>query len=364
MNIIISVLIMTAISGFIGILLTFAKNTIGNYGFQEIKINDEKAIKVEGGQSLLDALQEEKIYIPSACGGKGNCGYCKVKVLEGGGELLSTEKGYINEEEKKQNFRLACQCKVRNSMKIEIPKELLDIKEFNGVVTSIDKVTDNIKHIIIKLNNSEKIIFKPGQYIQFIAPKYKGCNEEVQRAYSIASSPLDNNMIELIIGHVKEGLCSTYIHNYLKEGDKVRFTGPFGDFYYQDNERDMIMIAAGTGMAPILSILKMMKETGIKRKAKFFFGAKTEDDLFFLEELRNIENEMFDFEFVPSLSRVSDEDEWEGRRGRVTACIRELVENGDNKEAYLCGSPRMIDAIVKELIAKGIDEKLIYYDKF
>lgn len=364
MKIIITAVIMTAISGVIAFLLTLAKRTVGNYGIQKIEINEEKTIEVEGGQSLLQALKEEKIFIPSACGGKGSCGYCKVKVIEGGGELLATEKGYVSEEEAKEHVRLSCQCKVRKAMKIQIPEDLFNVKEYHATVEKIEDVTDTIKHLVFRLEEGETIEFKPGQYVQLKAPIYKESEEEVQRAYSIASSPLEKNRLELVIGLVEGGICSTYVHKYLKEGDKVSFTGPFGDFYYQDNDREMIMVAAGTGMAPILSILKMMQQTHIQRKARFFFGAKTKADLFFLEQLKEMEGDMIDFQFIPSLSRVGEEEDWQGQRGRVTAAISNLIENGENKEAYLCGSPKMIDSIVEALQEKGIPESLIYYDKF
>ncbi|MGO1468706.1 MAG: FAD-binding oxidoreductase, partial [Tissierella sp.] len=184
------------------------------------------------------------------------------------------------------------------------------------------------------------------------------------RAYSIASSPMERDHIELIIGYVPEGIATTYVHKHLKVDDEVTINGPYGDFYYQDNERDMIMVAVGTGVAPILSILKWMKTNNIKRKARFYFGAKTEEDLFFLDYFKELEETLYDFKFIPCLSRVTEEDGWSGFCGRVNNAIDEFVEGGENKEAYLCGGDRMIDSVVKALTNKNVDEELIYYDKF
>ena len=365
MNQIVStVAIMSGITGFLAFLLTLAKRTVGDYGIVEITINDKKKLEVRGGDSLLSVLSSEKIFIPSACGGKGTCGYCKLKVVEGGGAILPMEEGFISDDEIGQGMRLACQVKVKEAIKIEIPEELFNVKEYKSVVRKIEDITPRIKHIVLDIVEGGEINFKPGQYVQLVAPPYAESDESVQRAYSIASCPDDKNFIELIIGYVEGGVCTTYVHKYLKEGDELTFNGPFGNFFYKDNDREMIMVAAGTGMAPILSILRAMRSSGIKRSCSFFFGAKTKDDLFFMDKMQNLEESLFNFEFVPALSRIDPNDNWEGERGRVTDPLMKHLDNVENKEAYLCGSPVMIDAIVELLVEKGMDEDLIYYDKF
>ncbi|MBS4537673.1 2Fe-2S iron-sulfur cluster binding domain-containing protein [Clostridium sp. D2Q-11] len=362
-TIIITVGAISGITGILAFLLTLAKNTIGNYGEVIININDDEDHVVDGGTTLLSALIDEKIFIPSACGGKGSCGYCKVKVNEGAGPILPTELGYLTPEDKKENVRLSCQVKVKNDFKIEIPEELFNVQEYEGKVSKIVDLTPTIKHLTFDLKEGE-IDFKAGQYVQLRAPEYKGNDEEVYRAYSIASSPSKRDQLELIIGYVEEGIATTYVHHHLEEDEEVLFNGPYGDFFYQDTDREMVMVAIGTGMAPILSILYHMVENNINRKATFYFGARYLEDLFFVEELQEIEKKLPNFKFIPSLSRAKEDDNWTGEIGRVTDAIEKYMESGENKEAYLCGSPRMIDSTVELLKEKGMQEELIFYDKF
>ncbi|NBI07412.1 NADH:ubiquinone reductase (Na(+)-transporting) subunit F [Senegalia massiliensis] len=362
-TIVITVGAISGITGVLAFLLTLAKNTIGNYGEVIININDDEDYVVDGGDTLLSSLISQKIFIPSACGGKGSCGYCKVKITEGGGPVLPTELGYLTPEDMKENVRLSCQVKVKENIKIEIPEELFSVREYEGKVSKIIDLTPTIKHLTFDIKEGS-IDFKPGQYVQLRAPKYKGSDEEVYRAYSIASSPMLKNKLKLIIGYVPEGIATTYVHHHLNENDEVLFNGPYGDFYYQNTDREMVMVAIGTGMAPILSILYHMVENNIDRKATFYFGARYIEDLFFVEELKEIEQKLPNFKFVPTLSRAKKKDGWTGDIGRVTDAIDKYMENGENKEVYLCGSPRMIDSTVETLKEKGIPENLIFYDKF
>lgn len=327
-------------------------------------INEDKEYVVKGGSTLLSALIDEKVFIPSACGGKGTCGYCKVKVLEGGGQVLPTELPWLTKEEMEDNIRLSCQCKVKEDMKIYIPEELFNVREYEATVELMEDMTSEIKKIRLRLNEGEEIEFKPGQYIQLKIPVYDGNDEEDYRAYSIASSPKDKNFIDLYIGYTG-GTATTYVHKFLKEGDKVYINGPYGDFYYQDNrDKEMVLVAVGTGIAPILSILHHMADNGIDRKATFYFGAKTPDDLFELELIKHFEEKIPGFKFLPTLSRVKEEHNWTGAKGRVNVQLEKYIENGDNKEAYLCGSPAMIDTVVELLKEKGFTDENIFYDKF
>lgn len=364
-TILITTITITSITGILAFLLTLADRTINNYGEVKITINEDKEYIVEGGSSLLSSLMEQQIFIPSACGGKGTCGYCKVKVFEGGGPVLPTEIPFLNQDELKKNVRLSCQCKVKQDIKIEIPEELFNVKEYEATVESIKDMTSVIKKLRLKLKEGEEINFKPGQYIQLKAPIYKGNDEEVYRAYSIASSPSHKDYIDLIIGYVPNGKATTYVHKFLKEGDAVYFNGPYGEFCYQkDSHREMVMVAVGTGIAPILSILYHMKDNNINRKATFYFGAKTPDDLFLLDELKNFENTLPDFKFIPTLSRITEEHNWTGEKGRVNNALEKYINDGENKEAYLCGNPPMIDTVVSVLQKIGIPEEHIYFDKF
>lgn len=364
-EILITTIALSGISAIFALLLTLADRTIGNYGEVKLTINESKEYIVSGGSSLLSTLIEEKIFIPSACGGKGTCGYCKVQIHEGGGPVLPTETPFLTEEELKDNVRLSCQCKVKQDIKIQIPEELFNVKEYFATVVEIEDMTSVIKRLLIRLPEGEEINFKPGQFIQLKAPLYDGNDEEVYRAYSIASSPSDKTHIELFIGYVPGGKCTTYVHKHLKAGDTVQINGPYGDFYFQDdNDREIVMVAVGTGIAPILSILNHMKEENIQRKATFYFGAKTPDDLFLLDYFKDLEENLYDFKFIPTLSRVIEEHNWNGECGRVNNALDKYLIDIENKEAYLCGSPPMIDTVVENLINKGLPEELIFFDKF
>ncbi|HLR21254.1 MAG TPA: 2Fe-2S iron-sulfur cluster binding domain-containing protein [Tissierellaceae bacterium] len=355
---------LTGISAVFALLLTLADKTIGDYGEVQMTINNDKQFTIEGGNTLLSTLIDEKIFIPSACGGKGTCGYCKVQIHEGGGPTLATELPFLTDKEQENNVRLSCQCKVKEDIQIEIPEELFNVKEYDAVVGDITDLTSIIKSIRIKLPKGQEVNFKAGQYMQLKAPLYEGNDEEVYRAYSIASSPSEKTFIDLIIGYVPEGVATTYVHHHLNPNDAVNLNGPYGDFYYQDNDREMILVAVGTGVAPILSILNYMKENNIERKAKFYFGAKTPEDLFMLDYFEEMEDTLYDFEFIPCLSRVTEEHNWDGFKGRVNNALEELLMEAEDKEAYLCGSEPMIDSVVDVLTKKGIPEDLIYFDKF
>ncbi len=362
-----TILIITGITTTLAILITFANAFIADYGEKKIVINNDKEFIVEGGKSILGALVDNKIFIPSACGGKGSCGYCKAKVIEGGGPVLATELSYLTEEDQENDIRLTCQVKVKEDMKIEIPDELFNVKQFQGKVVFSKDLTEKIKHLRIKITDGQEIEFKPGQYVQLLAPPYPGNAEEVFRAYSVASSPSQKDQIDLIIGLVEEGLVTTYVHEHLSEGDEVIFNGPFGDFYLnEDSDSDMYMVAIGTGMAPLRSILHYMNENNIERRVRYYFGARKPEDLFMVEEMKKLEEEMYDYEFIPVLSRVEEGDDWDGETGRVTDLVDKYLEAKAEREceAYLCGSAPMIDSTEKALVEKGLKDDKVFYDKF
>lgn len=348
----------------LAVLMVIADAFINNYGEVTLHVNGDKEIKVEGGSSLLTTLKEQEIFIPSACGGRGSCGLCKLKVTDGAGEILPTETPWLTDDEQKENMRLCCQVKVRSDMHIQIPEEMLSVRQFSATVSSIRDLTYDIKELSFALNEPSSVDFKAGQFMQLEVPPYELTDEPVYRAYSIASRPSDHNKVELEVRYVPNGICTTYVHKHLKEGDTVTINGPYGEFHRSDTDRDMICIAGGSGMAPVKSILLDMDESNITRNVQYFFGARALRDLFLVEEMRELEKKLPNFTFIPALSEPADEDEWEGDTGLITEVVARHVRDASDKEAYLCGSPFMIDACIKTLTSLGMPEENIFYDKF
>jgi len=346
-------------------LLLIAERYLADYGTCTIDINDgTKELSVQGGDSLLTSLTSQGLFVPSACGGRGTCGYCKVKMIEGGGPLLPTEEPLLEPEEIPEQIRVSCQVKVRNDLAIEVPEELFSISEFRGRVESIRDMTHDIKLIRIALIEPESIEFAPGQYVQLCAPAYGSNPDPVYRAYSIASDPFDDTIIELIVRLVPGGICTTWVFEYLKEGDEVLLNGPYGEFSLSESDREMAWIAGGSGMAPFWSMIRHMKRNGIARKCTYFFGAVQKRDLFLLDELHSLADQLDWFTFIPALSSPADEDQWTGQTGLITEVVGRHLERGPQTEGYLCGSAGMIDASVKVLSDNGVPEAEIFYDKF
>jgi Na+-transporting NADH:ubiquinone oxidoreductase subunit F len=358
--------IICGIAVILAILMVIADATIGNYGEVKLNINDDEDHQyvVDGGSNLLSTLKAQDIFVPSACGGRGSCGFCKVKIKSDIGEHLATELPWLDDKEMKENVRLSCQIKVKQDLDLEIPEEILNLQEYDTEVESIEDLTHDIKQVTLKLLEPKEIGYKPGQFIQFEVPPYELTPEPVYRAYSMSSDPKDKTRVELEIRLVPNGICTTYVHNFLKEGDKVKINGPYGDFYLRDTDREIIFIAGGSGMAPIKSILLQMKNTNNPRKATYFFGARSKKDLFLEDFMKEMEKELNDFTFIPALSQPQPEDNWEGEKGLITKVIERNLKDGENKEAYLCGSPGMINACIEVLHDKGISDDLIYFDNF
>jgi Na+-transporting NADH:ubiquinone oxidoreductase subunit F len=360
----ISVGAMCALATALAVVMVVADLTVGNYGDVTITVNESKQMVVPGGRPLLSTLMGEKLFIPSACGGRGSCGFCKVKVTSDVGDYLATELPWITEEEKKENIRLSCQIKAKKDLSIQIPEELFNVKEYRTRVERIRDLTHDIKELTLKLIQPEEINFRAGQYIQFQTPEYELSSESVYRAYSCSSNPSRKDAVELEVRLVPNGICTTYVFQYMKEGDEVTINGPYGEFFLRDTERDIVFIAGGSGMAPIKSILSAMAEKGSNRKATYFFGAVSKRDLFLVEEMQELEKKLPNFKYVAALSGPKPEDKWDGETGLITEVLDRHLSSGDNVEAYLCGSPGMIDASIKVLSGKGIPQELIYYDKF
>ena len=330
----------------------------------KILINKKKTITAEGEKSLLQILKENRIFLPSACAGRGACGMCRCKILSGPGELQPRELLLLSEGEKKQGVRLACQTHVTGDMEIMLPDEFLNAGQFLAEVVSLRNLTYDIKEVLLKLIDPGEIHFKAGQYIQIEVPPYELCEEGVYRAYSIASSPSCLGNVELEIRFVPNGICTTYVHQHLKTGDRITINGPHGSFFLRDTDADIIFIAGGSGMAPIKSMLLDMAERGIRRKAMYLFGARSKKDLFLVEEMQELEKRLSLFKFIPALSLPQPEDRWEGDTGLITDVLERHIGSAENPEAYLCGSPGMINACVKVLKKSCIPEDKIYYDRF
>ncbi len=360
----IAVLVVSLIGGALAAVLVLAEFYLANYGECRVTVNQEKEFTVQGGKNLLGVLAEEKLFIPSACGGRGTCGLCKLKVLEGAGPLLPTEEPYLDAQERESNVRLACQVKVRNDLEIEIPKELMSIREYSCRCTKIVDLTHDMKLFRLELDEPATMDYIPGQYIQLGTPPYEKSKQEVYRAYSIASDPAEKGVVELIIRLVPGGICTTYCFEHLQEGEEMKLNGPYGDFRLSDTQAPMIFIAGGSGMAPIKCLLHHMKNSGSQREAVYYFGANVVKELCLTDLMQRFESELANFRFVPVVAGGAEDPEWKGETGLVTEAVKRAYSDASQHEAYLCGSPGMIDASVKVLMDLGMPETNIFYDKF
>jgi Na+-transporting NADH:ubiquinone oxidoreductase subunit F len=360
MELLYPIIILNSVVGGLGLMLVIADRFLAQYGDCRIRINEEKEVVVKGGDSLLASLIDNEIFIPSACGGRGTCGYCQVRVPEGGGPVLLTEEPLLTREQLINRYHLACQMKVRQDLKIEIPEEWLTIQKYRAQVVSTKPVTPTIKEIVLNLLEPDSIKFKPGQYVQVKIPAGRGFE---YRAYSIASETKYKDRIMLDVRLIEGGLGSTYLHS-LKEGDEVEFVGPYGEFVVKDTDKEIICVAGGVGLCPIRSIISSMLDEGTDRKITLFYGARQKRDLYHYEQLKKLEEKHKNFHFVPALD--TPEPEWEGEVGLITNVMeRYLAKDGaDNMEAYLCGPQAMMYLAIEILTNLGVKEEDIRFDKF
>jgi Na+-transporting NADH:ubiquinone oxidoreductase subunit F len=342
--------------------LLFARKKLTNQGPVKLTINGDKEIEVNAGSTLLSTLSNEKIFLPSACGGGGTCAMCKCQVHSGGGSILPTEVGYFTRKEIMSNYRLGCQVKVKESMDIEIPPEIFGIKKWECEVVSNDNMATFIKEFVVKLPEGETLDFKPGGYIQIDVPKvevdYKDIEvqeeyredwdkfkmwdlkmknpEPIFRAYSMANHPAEGNIIKLNIRiatppydnkkggfmNVNPGICSSYIFSR-KPGDKVTISGPYGEFFIKETKREMMYIGGGAGMAPLRSHLFHLLQTlkTSDRKITYWYGGRSMRELFYVEEFRALEKEFPNFTFNIALSEPMPEDNWTGYTGFIHQVI-------------------------------------------
>ena len=344
-------------------LLTVAECLLVNYGICQIDINaGQRVLQVDGGQTLLSALMGEKVFIPSACGGRGSCGYCKITAIAGAGPVLPTEMPHLTRKEVRSGVRLACQVKVREDIQIEIPEELLDIKLFSATVEYSKVLTHDIKELRITLNEPAEISQQPGQYVQIQAPSPEG---PVFRAYSISSPSYESNVVELMVRLVPGGIGSTYLHN-LNADDPVIFTGPYGEFRLnEDPQVEIVCVGGGCGMAPMKNIIYTLYDRWPDRACWLFFGCRTTRDVFYLEQFEQLARKHPNFHLVYALSdRLGPQEKWDGETGFIHLAADEHLESGTRRQAFLCGPPPMIEAVTRVLKDKGLRPEDIFYDKF
>lgn len=356
------VIIINLILLIITILLAIADHFLVNYGICNIDINvDEKLIEIEGGQSLLSSLYANDIFIPSACGGKGSCGYCKITVTAGGGQVLPTELPYLTRKEIRSNLRLACQVKIREDIFIRIPSDLLNIKMFTATLESTRDLTYDIKEIGMRLIEPSEISHRPGQYVQIQAPSPGG---DVFRAYSISSPVYESNTVELNVRLIPGGIGSTYLHN-LQIGDTVKFTGPYGEFILNDDPSvEIICVGGGCGMAPMKSIIYSIYDRCPDRSCWLFFGCRTTKDIFYLDEFKQLADKHPGFHVIYALSDKLDDQSWDGDTGFIHLAVDKYLKTNIKRQAFLCGPPLMIEATMKVLEQKGVVPQDIFYDEF
>lgn len=329
----------------------------------KLTINQGIVLSVAGGHSLLQSLSENQIYLPSACGGRGLCGLCKIRLIGDTGPLQPAEIKKLSEEERmQQGLRLGCQVKVRSDLQIEIPPEYLVTQSFLATLERKLELTYDTIHFRFRMVEPTVLDFTPGQFVQLICPPYKGSPYPVQRAYSIASDPARPEFLDLIIRKVPNGICTTWCFEHLQPGQQVRFSGPYGDFRLSDTTAPMIFVAGGSGMAPFVSILHQMLNNSTSRQVIYFFGGNKSADLYLLDRMRQFERQLASFRFVPVVA--TPDSQWKGLSGLVTEAVERSCGDLHGHEAYLCGSPGMIDASIAVLKRLGIEPGKIYYDKY
>ncbi|MFQ6034375.1 MAG: NADH:ubiquinone reductase (Na(+)-transporting) subunit F [Sedimentisphaerales bacterium] len=358
-----SILVFSGLLVALAVLLTIAERLLINYGICKIDINSgQRPIEIEGGQTLLSSLYSNQIFIPSACGGKGSCGHCKLTVESGGGPVLPTETSYLSRKDIRLGIRLACQVKVREDIYIRIPEDFLNVKLFSATVESTRDLTHDIKEIRLRLNDPAEISHRPGQYVQVRAPSRDG---PVFRAYSISSPVYEPDIVELIVKLVPGGIGSTYLHN-LKVNDDVAFTGPYGEFHLnEDPSVEIICVAGGCGMAPVKNIIYTLYDRWPDRSCWLFFGCRTTQDIFYLEQFKKLERKHPNFHVVYALSdELKPDEQWNGETGFIHLAVDKYLDSGRRRQAFLCGPPPMIKAVTKVLEEKGVNSENIFYDEF
>ncbi len=396
------VMFTTVVLALVAVILVAKKQLVAS-GDVTININGQKDIHVPAGGKLMGALASEGIFVSSACGGGGTCAQCTVKVLEGGGDILATEKNHIKPRDAREGVRLSCQVAVKQDMRVIVPEEAFETKKWECTVRSNHNVATFIKELILELPPGEEVAFKAGGYIQIEVPphvvEYKNfeieeeykedwdkydmwrfksvVNDEVFRAYSMANYPGETGIIMLNVRiasppprmpDVPPGIVSSYIFD-LKPGDKVTISGPYGEFFIKDTDAEMVYIGGGAGMAPLRShIFELFKRQKTSRKVSYWYGGRSYRELFYIDHFREIEKEFPNFEFNIALSEPLPEDNWDGYTGFIHQVVLDnyLKQHPapEDIEYYICGPPMMNAAVFKTLDDLGVEPENIAYDDF
>ena len=406
--ILVSVGIFLVVTLLLVIVLLVAKSKLVPSGNVKLTINGEKEAEVPIGGTLLSTLQGENIYLSSACGGSGSCGQCRCRVVEGGGEILPTETGFFSRKEQKEHWRLACQTKVKEDMQVIVPESVFGVKEWECEVVSNRNVSTFIKEFVVKLPEGEVMNFQSGSYAQITIPpydikyadydideKFRGdwdhfdmwsltCKNDTEtiRAYSMANYPAEGNIITLNVRiatppmdrathkwlPVSPGISSSYIFS-LKPGDKVRMSGPYGDFHIQDTDAEMLYIGGGAGMAPLRAqILHLFRTLHTGRKVSYWYGARSKKEIFYEEDFREIEKQFPNFSFHIALSDPQPEDNWTGYVGFIHQVIYDNYlkdhDAPEDIEYYMCGPGPMANAVKMMLEDLGVPRSQLFFDDF
>ncbi|TNF76174.1 MAG: NADH:ubiquinone reductase (Na(+)-transporting) subunit F [Acidobacteria bacterium] len=386
--------------------LMVARSKLVATGDVAIVVNDDpaKALTTMAGGTLLGTLAAEKIFIPSACGGKGSCGVCKVNVTEGGGAMLPTEVSHINRGEAREGCRLACQVKIKGDMKIEVPAEVFDVRKWQCKVRSNQNVATFIKELVLELPPGEEVPFRAGGYIQIESPphivQYKNfdieteyredwdkfdmwryvskVDEDVTRAYSMANYPEEKGIIMLNVRVASPpprspegtppGKMSSFIFN-LKPDDEVTISGPFGEFFARETDAEMMFIGGGAGMAPMRShIFDQLRRLDSKRKITYWYGARSLREAFYQEDFDELAREHENFEWHLALSEPLPEDNWTGYTGFIHQVVYDnyLKDHPapEDIEYYLCGPPLMLQACRQMFDDLGVESENVLFDDF
>lgn len=403
MEIILGIVLFTLIIMALVFVIISARSKLVATGDIEIVINDEKTIKTKAGGKLLGALADANLFVSSACGGGGTCAQCKVKIFEGGGSILPTEESHITKREAAEGDRLSCQVAVKQNMRIQVPEEVFGVKKWECTVRSNDNVATFIKELVLELPEGESVNFRAGGFIQIECPphtveyknfviadeyrpdwdrfdmwRYKSVvKENVVRAYSMANYPEEKGIIMLNVriaspppnaDDVPPGIMSSYIFD-LKPGDKVTISGPFGEFFAKDTDKEMVFIGGGAGMAPMRShIFDQLRRLKSKRKMTFWYGARSLREMFYTEDFDELAAENDNFTWHVALSDALPEDNWTGYTGFIHNVIYEnyLKDHPapEDCEYYMCGPPMMNAAVIKMLEDLGVEPENIMLDDF
>ncbi len=404
LEILLGVVMFTLVVLALVVLILVAKARLVPSGDVAISINDQKTVTVPCGGKLLNALSDVGIFISSACGGGGTCAQCRVKVLAGGGDILPTERTHINRREAREGQRLACQVAVKQDMQVVVPTEALETKKWQCKVRSNRNVATFIKEFVLELPPGEEVAFKAGGYIQIeapphtaiykdfeIEPEYRAdwdkynvwqyvskVDQPVVRAYSMANYPGEKGIIMLNVRiaspppRAPEGTPPGQMSSYIfsrKPGDEVTISGPYGEFFIQDTDSEMVYIGGGAGMAPLRShVFELFKNRKTKRKVSYWYGGRSMRELFYVDHFQAIEKEFPNFQFNIALSDPLPEDHWDGYTGFIHQVLHdEYLQNHpapEDIEYYICGPPMMNAAVFKMLEDLGVEQDNIFHDDF